>query len=202
VIQHRSIALSGLACLLLVTSIVTAQETSSPSFDCAGVAADSIEGLVCSDADLSALDRSLADTYATAMAKATDTASLLRTEQRGWISGRDDCWKSDDEAACVRTEYERRIAELQATYRLVASTGPVFYACDGNVANEVVATFFETEPPTLIAERGDSVSLMFLERSASGSRYAGRNESLWSRGNEALVVWGYEAPRMRCTERQ
>jgi uncharacterized protein len=125
----------------------------------------------------------------------------LKAEQRGWIKGRNECWKSDDKRGCVKTEYERRIAELQARYRLVAATGPVFYACDGNPSNEVVATFFQTEPPTLIAERGDSVSLMFLQPSGSGAKYQGRNESLWEHRGEAVVTWGHGAPELRCKKK-
>jgi len=96
----------------------------------------------------------------------------------------------------------RRIAELQARYRLVTSKGPVFYGCDGNPANEVVMTFFETDPPTLIAERGDSTSLMYLQPSGSGSKYQGRNESIWIKGNDATVTWGFEAPEMKCEVKQ
>lgn len=173
-----------------------------PSFDCKAVESGSIPALVCANADLASLDRMLADAFAAATAKAANMEASLRTEQRGWIKGRDECWKSDDKIACVRDEYSRRIAELQAKYRLVSFNGPVFYSCDGNPANEVVATFFDTEPRTLIGERGDSSSLMFLAASASGSRYVGRNESFWSRGNEATVVWGNGAPEMSCLARQ
>lgn len=74
----------------------------------------------------------------------------------------------------------------------------VRYVCDGQPANEVVATYFETEPATLIAERGDSVSLMYVEPVASGAKYVGRNEWLWEHQGEATVVWGYGAPEMRC----
>jgi membrane-bound inhibitor of C-type lysozyme len=98
----------------------------------------------------------------------------------------------------VEEQYRLRIAELQARYVLVAATGPVFYACDGNPANEVVVTFFATEPPTLIAERGDQSSFMVRAPSASGAKYTGRNESFWEHQGEAMVVWGFEAPVMRC----
>ena len=77
-------------------------------------------------------------------------------------------------------------------------TGPFTYVCGGNRADVVVAMFFRTDPPTLIAERGDSVSLMYLQPSGSGAKYQGRNESLWEHDGEALVVWGYGAPEMRC----
>jgi len=172
-----------------------------PSFDCGKVEAGSIEAMVCDDAGLAALDRQLADVYGQASERAVNEhPPMLKAEQRGWIKGRNDCWKSEDGRACVEEAYRLRIAELQARYRLVEFTGPVFYACDGDPRNEVVATFFSTDPPTLIAERGDSVSLMYLQPSGSGSKYQGGNEMLWVKGSEALITWGFEAPEMRCTQ--
>ena len=145
------------------------------------------------------MDRKLADVYAAASAKAVNEhPPQLKAEQRGWIKGRDDCWKADDRRACVRDEYRRRIAELQARYRLVPHRGPFTFVCDGNPANEVVVTFFATEPSTMIAEHGDGVSLMFQQPSASGTRYQGRNERFWEHQGEARVTWGYGAPEMRC----
>jgi uncharacterized protein len=173
-----------------------------PSFSCDGVEAGSIEDTICRDQELAALDRKLADVYAAAARKATNEhPPVLKAEQRGWVKGRDECRKSDDERACLTESYRRRSAELQAKYRLVSFKGPVFFGCDGNPANEVVVTFFETDPPTLIAERGDSVSLMYLQRSGSGSRYQGRNETFWEHGGEAMVTWGYEAKEMRCQKK-
>ncbi len=170
-----------------------------PSFDCAKVAEGSVPKMVCDDPALSALDRQLAVVYKQATQRAmNEHPATLRAEQRGWIKGRDDCWKAADKRTCVEQAYKQRIAELQARYRLVDARGPFRFACDGNASNEVIVTFFATEPPTLVAERGDSVSLMFLQPSASGSRYAGRNESFWEHQGEATVVWGYGAPEMRC----
>jgi uncharacterized protein len=178
-----------------------AAASAGPSFDCASAAAGSIEAQVCTDEGLSALDRRLAQVYAAARKKATNEhPPVLRAEQRGWIKGRNDCWKAEDRRLCVETAYVRRIAELQARYRLVEATGPVFYACDGEMRNEVVATFFSTDPPTLIAERGDQVSLMYLQPSGSGAKYQGRNESLWEHQGEARITWGHDAPEMRCTK--
>lgn len=170
-----------------------------PSLSCDTAGAGSIEAMVCADEELSALDRKLAGVYAAAMKIARkERPPLLKAEQRGWIKGRDDCWKRPDTRDCVRDEYLRRTAELQARYRLAPATGPVFYFCDGNRANELVVTFFETEPPTLIAERGDTVALMFRDRAGGGDTYVGRNESFRARGDEASIVWGYGAAQMRC----
>jgi len=174
-----------------------------PSFDCNRVETGSIAAQVCVDPQLAALDRHLADVYAAAQSRASNEhPPVLRAEQRGWIKGRDDCWKSDDQAGCIRESYRLRIAELQARYRLVPFTGPVFYTCEGNPAHEVVATFFRTEPATLIAELGDSVSLMIIQRSASGAKYRGRNESLWEHQGEARITWGYDAPEWLCIKKR
>ncbi len=171
----------------------------APAFDCSKVEAGSIEALICQDDGLSALDQKMAAVYAAATKKAANEhPSTLKAEQRGWIKGRDDCWKSDDPRSCVERSYTLRIAELQARYRLVPVTGSATYVCDGEPAKEVVATYFETEPPTAIAEFGDQTSLMYQQPAASGAKYQGRNEMLWEHQGEALIIWGYGAPEMRC----
>ena len=81
---------------------------------------------------------------------------------------------------------------------LVAGSGPFRFICDENPANEVIVSFFQTDPPTLIAERGDNVSLMYLQPSASGTKYQGRNEIFWEHQGEASITWGYGAQEMRC----
>lgn len=174
-----------------------------PSFDCGKVEAGSIEELICKDKGLSDLDRKLAEVYAAATKKAVNEhPPVLKAEQRGWIKGRNDCWKSEDRRRCVADNYRSRTAELQAKYRLVTAIGPVTWACDNDPKNEVVVTFFKTDPPTLIAERGDQVSLMYVQPSASGTRYQGRNESYREHQGEATITWGYGAPEMRCTKKR
>ena len=191
---HRTVILI-VAVIAHGLSSVPALAADGPSFDCSAVEAGSIEAMICDDAELAALDRALAEAYGQAKAKATDEhPPVLKAEQRGWIKGRDECWKADDARACVADAYRLRTAELQARYRLVESTGPVFYVCNDNPADEVGATFFETEPPSAIAE----VSRGSQARRVSGAKYVGRNETLWEHHGEAMVQWGYDAPEMRC----
>jgi uncharacterized protein len=193
---YRVRFLLALTFLMLTTGSALA---ASPAFDCSKAGAGSIEALICNNDELAKLDRTLADVYASALKKAANEhPPVLKAEQRGWIKGRNECWKSDDKPSCVADAYNRRIAELQARYRLVPGRGPFEFACDVSQANRIVATFFPTDPPTLIAERGDSVSLMYLAPSASGARYQGRNESFWEHQGEARVTWGHGAPEMRC----
>lgn len=174
-----------------------------PAFSCDKVSKGSIEETICHDAGLSALDRKLAKVYKEASAKAANEhPPQLKTEQRGWAKGRDECWKTENVVGCVQNAYQRRIAELQARYHLLPGTGPVTYVCDGDPHNQIVATFYDTDPPTLIAERGDSTSLMYLDQSAGGAKYSGRNETFRERHGEAIVTWGHGAPEMRCAERK
>lgn len=141
----------------------------------------------------------MATVYAEAARKAeNEHPPVLKAEQRGWIKGRDECWKSEDKRDCVQQAYQTRIAELQARYRLVPAAGTARYMCDGQAAKEVIATFFKTEPPTAIAEFGDQTSLMYQQPSASGARYQGRNETLWEHQGEARITWGYGKPEMLC----
>jgi len=51
-----------------------------------------------------------------------------------------------------------------------------------------------------IDEYGDSVSLMYRQRSASGTRYRGRNESFWEPQGEARITWGHGTPEMQCVK--
>ncbi len=188
-----------LSCGLLFAAYAAAGGT---SFNCGKIEVGSIESLVCQDSNLASLDRRMAEVYAAAARKAANEhPPVLKAEQRGWIKGRNECWKSDDKRQCVAESYRLRIAELQARYRLVAPSPVVLFACDGNPANVVVVTFFQTEPPSLIAERGDSVSLMFQQPAASGAKYEGRNEMFWEHHSEARIRWGYGAPEMRCMKK-
>jgi uncharacterized protein len=187
--------------LLMFAICIAAVDASAagPSFDCKKVEAGSIEETVCKDPGLADLDVKMAEAYKEASLKAVnEQPPELKAEQRGWIKGRDECWKSNDKKACIENEYKLRIAELQARYRLLPAKGPVFFACDNDPRNELVVTFFQTDPPTLIAERGDSVSLMYQQPSGSGTKYQGCNEMFWEHQGEARVTWGYQAEEMLC----
>lgn len=189
------------ACFGLAVLFAAGQACASgPSFDCSRTRKGSIESEVCKNKDLAALDRALAEVFeATTKIAANEHPPTLRAEQRGWIKGRNDCWKSKDRRTCIAESYRLRIAELEARYRLAPSSGPVWYSCDDAPGSEVVVTYFGTEPSTLIAERGDQTSLMYCQPAATGNVCSGRNESLEKCNGDVIVVWGYEARPMRCT---
>ena len=180
------------------SAVVLAQ---GPTFDCAKAQGE-VEKLICSDALLATLDRKLDEVYKAATAKATgELVTQLRTEQRGWVKGRNDCWKAngqqtwitatwtvDTVKGCAEAQYRLRISELQSVWRLVPPK-TVSYACQNNPANEVVANFFVTDPATIRLERGDRTVTMWLVGAASAGNYEGQNVSLVHKGNEVKVNW-------------
>jgi uncharacterized protein len=175
-----------------------------PAFDCSKAGGE-VEELICQDVGLAALDRQLDEVYSAALARAqNEHPPVLKAEQRGWIKGRNECWKAQGEDNpvfltaswqatsvhdCVEGQYRLRISELQALYQLVPAKGPVFYGCENDPANEVVATFFETDPPTARIERGDRAATAWLVPAGSGAKYEGQNLEFWSKGDEARVTW-------------
>lgn len=184
---------SFLCLALLCTGSAYAQ---GPSYDCTA-ARGIIETLICQDPGLAALDRQMAEVYAAAERKASNEFPLvLKPEQRNWTKTRNGCWTTDERRDCVSSAYRLRIAELQARYRLIEPLATVTYVCPDKTL--VSAAYFPTEPATLVATRDDSTALMYAQPSASGARYASRNESLWEHQGEALIQWGYGAPEMAC----
>lgn len=134
-----------------------------PAFDCAA-AQSSAEKLVCDDPGLAELDRRLAERFAAALsvARGLDSGAKaaedeLRATQRGWISGRDECWKEPDLGTCVRQQYLMREGELVARYLLEPPTSITEFACGDGGADGLTAYRFDTELPALRIERGDSV---------------------------------------------
>ena len=164
----------------------------APSFDCSK-ASTSAEELICTDEALARLDRLVAERFDAALdvVRGLESGSAsaeddLRAYQRGWIAGRDDCWKAQDLAACVKDSYLRRDGELVATWLLETPIGIAYWSCNGDPANEVVTYFFATERPSVRFERGDSIDAGALVPTGSGSRYEGSfGRSIWIKGEEA-----------------
>jgi len=180
---------------LVASTGAVAASDDGPSFDCA--AADgSVEEMICTDPELAALDRQLAEVYGQSVAaiEALDAPgnalAELRTYQRGWIKGRNECWKANDQRGCVVAEYEQRIATLQTEWSLVPHGEPVFYTCNDNPADEIVATFYDAALPTVRLERGDTTEVGLQRPAASGARFeAPFGIVFWIKGQEAQVDW-------------
>ena len=170
-----------------------------PTFSCQDKSLNTIEKEICQNQALSDLDIKLKTVFDEVLDKVVvDERRILKAEQRGWIKGRDDCWKSENSQHCITQAYQYRIAELQAGFQLIDALGPTFYVCDGRPLDEIIVNFFATEPPSIVAERAGQVSFMMLQKTASGSKYQGRNETFWEHQGQAKVIWGLDTPEMNC----
>ncbi|MGR3313980.1 lysozyme inhibitor LprI family protein [Roseovarius indicus] len=146
--------------LFLVLSPAAAMAQDGPTFDCAK-AESSAEKLICVDPDLATLDRRLADRFAAAVdvaegldTGAEETTKTLRAMQRGWISGRDECWKEPDLRVCVEKRYLQREAELVAEFMLEPPSETVDLTCGPRA---LTVNTFPTALPGLRVEEADSV---------------------------------------------
>ncbi len=195
--MRRLVAAAG---LMLAAGAAGAQER--PSFDCAK-AESSAETLVCADAGLAALDREVARLYALAAEGPHMTAEekqILVATQRGWVKGRDDCWKADDLRTCVAAEYVSRIAGLRQSYADArsddaagVSLGPFVAECPGLDA-VVGVVFVNADPGAVYLAWRDRVAVLPQAVSASGARYAATladgDYLFWNKGDTAQ----FEAP--------
>lgn len=161
------------------------------NIDCTAATGD-IAILVCGDTGLLSLDKKLATVYLEAEARQGNPPPVLFTaEQRGWIKGRDDCWKSTSQRACLDSAYTLRIAELQATNLLVTTRGPVIYSCprpDGS-RDEIVAMYAQTEPRTVVLQKGDRSIVAYGAGSSGAGIYRGPDVTFRVKGAEAQVTW-------------
>lgn len=188
-----------LAALSLMPQLASA---ATPSFDCAK-AHGAAEQLICEDAGLAALDNELAALYPKAIANfSAEQAKTEKALQRGWIKGRNECWKDTDPQQCIDASYQKRITELQIKGGQLMVPTPVDYQCSKNLT---LSTYFYNGaklPAAVInLSEGDSQQqlLAYETPSASGARYEGQNLSLFTKGKEASLE-RYDQPTLACTE--
>ncbi len=187
--------------LALATAAAAAGAADGPTFPC-GKAQGKVEQAICADAGLAARDRQLHTVYKAASAKATGSlASMLRAEQRGWVKGRNDCWKADGLQTwitatwtvdtvrdCIDAQYRLRTAELQAVWRLLPRK-TVVHACQNNPANELVVHQFASDPATVRLERGDRTATLWQVGAPAAGRFEGRNVGLVQQGGGVKLSW-------------
>lgn len=162
----------------------------SPSFDCTKASGE-IEQLVCKDPELAALDRNLVKVYERALKNwPADVVAEQKTYQRGWIKGRNDCWKADDKKACAKLAYQTRMVEIQIKSGQLTVSAPVGYVCTGSEHKPFVVTFYnDTDPPSAVLTYGDDQVIAFVAPSGSGAKYTAAGVEFWEHQGEATVDW-------------
>lgn len=177
----------------------------APAFDC-GRAEGVVEELLCRDSALAELDQEMADVYWTAQGTAASSGpgakQAMATEkamQRGWIKGRNDCWKSTDIPECVRWSYMHRLAELQARWDLVDKVdAPDIYRCDDGT-DVSVHRFKTTHLGAAAVEDAGTREIYVQARTASGVKYEGPfGRFVWNKGRAATIKTSPDGPERKC----
>ncbi len=184
----------------------------NPSFDCAK-AEGTTQRLVCSDANLAMLDREVDRIFILARvgkSLSDERRKELLAIQRGWIKGRDDCWKADDLRYCVLQNYVMRIHELRQGYAEARSEdvkgiskGPFALRCAGLDAL-VSVTYVQNTPATAYAEWRDRGVSLELVPAGSGARYEGSSfdgkYGLWIKDPEAMFELPGYKEALKCID--
>lgn len=167
----------------------------TPSFDCAKAESEA-ETMVCADYGLAGLDRRLAEVYAAELAKPGASKELAAT-QRGWVKGRDECWKADDKKLCVEEEYRTRIAELQINSPGAMAATAVEFTCDDNSRPFTMAYYNDYDDRPAVITLGNDQAIVFPQPAASGTQY-GRKGILY-REHQGKAVVDFFGIKMECT---
>ena len=179
-------------------ALAGAAGAAGPSFDCGGIEAGSVAGMVCPD-PASGCDRPEAgpdlhgcprQVRQRAAAGAQGRAARLDQGARRLLEREDKGPASPTPTGCGPPSCRPATACCCRPDRHLL--------CDGQPGNEVTAAFFATHPPTPIAARGDEVSLMVQQPAASGAQYQGRNETLWEHQARPRHLGLRGAPELRC----
>lgn len=181
----------------------------TPTFDCTR-ARHEIEQLICQEPELITLDAQMETVFAAALraVKGLDTGTQsalnrLKAEQRGWIKGRNDCWKSlEQKIACTRHSYQHRIAWLQAKWALTQPQPTNRYACNDNPAHDIYLTHYATDTlPALTIEYGDRREI-FIQRHTNektDTRYDARfGKYVILTDSEVRLKWDQFKPELEC----
>lgn len=172
-----------------------------PSFDCSRADSSALEA-ICASPALSELDVELSRLYGLAIDGPNltpDRGNELKATQRGWIKGRDECWKADAGLEpCIAESYSIRIHDLREGYADArtddaagVSVGPVAVVCDGLDAG-VSAVFVNTAEPMVSLRWLDQSIALPNVQSGSGAKYEGETyagtATFWTKGDEALFT--------------
>lgn len=180
---------------------------SSPTFDCKK-ATHQVENDICADPDLIYLDHYMAKVYRGALKKAskseypnTERVKNLKTIQRGWIKGRNDCWKvPNNTKQCISNQYSHRITYLQAKWMLIKPIRTELFVCNPPYT-DLEVSFFSTELlPSLVIQYGDQRNVFIATNPSTNlARYDGEFGSYFTlQGKNATFQWDQFKPPLIC----
>ncbi|MDY0960960.1 MliC family protein [Massilia sp. CFBP9026] len=172
-----------------------AQAVSMPGFCARGIG--SAEAKVCQHPGSAESEGLVFALYRAALEKLDAGPSKeLQEQHTKWWDSVKACAESKDMNGCINNAYGTRMLQLQSSYKLVKTTGPVAFTCsDGS---KISATFFDTTPASMVAARNKENVLLRGERTASGIAYGNRSEEFKEHQGKVTIKWGAKAKELSC----
>ena len=185
--------LAILASALLVSA--GAQAVSMPGFCAKGIGKD--EAQVCAHPGSTESEGLVFALYRSALEKLdAGKSKQLQEEHTKWWDGVKKCATQQQMGSCISNAYGSRMLQLQNSYKLVKTTGPVSYTCADK--SKFQATFFDTTPKSMVALRGDQYLLLRGEPSGSGIAYGNRQDEYKEHQGKITLKWGANAKELSC----
>ncbi len=173
-----------------VAEPVRAEGATGPGFDCAKATSE-VEKLLCRDAALAALDRELAAQYQKVLAATRgEERERLTAVERGWVKGRDECWKDDQARRCIEEAYRTRLAELRIGEG-ARPAGVQEYRCNDD-GQPLSAVFYDQfEPRVAVVSHGRDQAIVFAAAAADTLRHYARSGVRFDERADGAVVEFY-----------
>ncbi|WEM41274.1 MliC family protein [Photobacterium sp. DA100] len=179
-------------CILMLgaTFMLAANSLASePAFDCSKAEGE-VESLICQDTELAALDQKMQQVFDKAMVQLpAEEVKRQKAMQRGWIKGRNECWKANDVRDCTEFAYTSRIVELQIISGQLEVPPIVSLDCGDNSQPFTAVFYHQTEPASMVLTRGDDQVIALAEPMASGIKYLGQNVEYSEHQGKITINW-------------
>ena len=158
-----------------------------PAFACAEQEG-TVENLLCMNPDLARLDVYLDEVYQAGLASLEENElPVYRAIQRGWISGRNDCWKNADIQDCIVDEYLTRISELEIHNGYLPAREAMHYRCEDNT-RFAITVYPDAIRPAAIIQVDDENIMAWQSGTDADMHFQGRNLAYNAQDGGAILT--------------
>ena len=192
---RSSLAAAGVPALWLLWWVPCA--SAAPAPNCVDTSAP-VQRLICADTQLTQQDQAISELYGATLQQSADAdRKRLKARQSSWLTAREACVNGERPRECLADQQKRRLIELRIGLGQLKAPAAVEYACAGQEATRVSASYYPTDPPAAVLSYGDRQVVAFIAESASGARYAAGNVEIWEHQGAATFKWG--KTELHCT---
>lgn len=168
----------------LSASVTTTSPT--PVLDCAR-STNKAQQLVCSDPDLTVLDRRAQTAYQQALARPGADQATLATAQSAFMTVRDGCADFVDVRTCLVEAYQTRLVELAVADPATVAPPVVTYNCPADNGPLTAQFYNELDPKAAVLNWKGTRVILFIQPSGSGARYGRQGSEYWEHQGEVAL---------------